>query len=238
MDGGEGQISGLISLRKNNYRSVTLPLHSSIAPPFINCPMKLKARSLVFTTIIAVSAGGLLPASVHSTDAPPKSSTETADTCSTMLVPEGVTCMVSPRTGQSIAVAQMCQVMASVISYPSGMNPLKTGLGLIGTGAICKIDPQTGLVIGILNPTQIKALPPIKSRQQRGRSILAAATAAKGEDACTGMNVPAGMICVVDPTTGRAKAYWNDCLRWVIPAGVACVVDPVTGTAMTVVRPD
>jgi hypothetical protein len=199
--------------------------------------MKFKSRSLVLTTIIAISAGGLFPTSVHSTDAPQKNPTEAADTCSTMLVPEGVTCMFSPKTGQSIAVAEACQAMALAISYP-GINPLRTGLGLIGTGAICKIDPQTGLVIGILNPMQIKALPPIKSRQQRGRLILAAATAAKGEDACTGMNVPTGMICVVNPTTGRAKAYWNDCAHWIIPAGVACVVDPETGTAMTVVRPD
>lgn len=199
--------------------------------------MKLKSRSLVLTTIIAVSVGGLFPASVHSADAPPKNPTETADTCSSMLVPEGVTCIFSPKTGQSIAVAEICQAMAAIISYPPGMNPLRTGLGLIGTDAICKIDPQTGLVIGILTPTT-KAPPPIKSRQQKGRSILAAATAAKGQDACTGMTVPAGMICVVDPTTERAKAYWNDCAHWIIPAGVACVVDPATGTAMTVVRPD
>jgi hypothetical protein len=197
--------------------------------------MKLKSRSLVLTTIIAVSAGGLLPAPVHSADVPEKNPTEIADTCSTMLVPEGVICMVSPKTGQSIAVAEICQAMALAISYPSGMNPLRTGLGLIGTGAICKIDPQTGLVIGMLAQTQIKALPPIKARQEKARSILATP---KVQDACTGMNVPDGMICLVNPTTGRPKAYWNECARWVVPAGIVCVVDPETGTAMTVVQPD
>jgi hypothetical protein len=199
--------------------------------------MKLKSRSLVLTTIIAVSAGWVVPASVHSADVPKKNPTETADTCSTMRVPEGVTCIFSPKTGQSIAVAQACQVMASIISYPPGMNPLRTGLGLIGTEATCKIDPQTGLVIGVLASTRITVMPPIKSHQQKARSILAAATATKDKDACTDMTVPAGMICLVNPTTGRAKAYWNDCLHWIIPAGVACVVDPETGSAMTVAVP-
>jgi hypothetical protein len=199
--------------------------------------MKLQSRSLVLTTIIAVSAGWVVPASVHSADVPKKNPTETADTCSTMRVPEGVTCIFSPKTGQSIAVARACQTMASVISYPPGRNPLETGLGLIGTRAICKIDPQTGLVIGVLTSTRIKAMPPIKSHQQKARSILAAATATKGKDACTDMTVPAGMICLVRPTTGRATAYWNNCALWVIPAGVACVVDPETGSAMTVAVP-
>jgi hypothetical protein len=198
--------------------------------------MKLKARSLVFTTIIAVSAGGLLPASVHSTDAPPKNSTETADTCSTMLVPEGVTCMVSPRTGQSIAVSEECSLMMSAISILPGTDPFKEGLVLNG-GQICKRDPLTGLPI-VVSRDRIKTLPPIKTSQQKAQSILADITTPKNQAVCVGMTVPAGMSCLVNPTTGQAKAYWNDCLRWVIPAGVACVVDPVTGTAMTVVRPD
>jgi hypothetical protein len=196
--------------------------------------MKLKSRSLVLTTIIAVSAGWVVPASVHSADAP-NDPMIAADACSAMLVPEGVICMVSPRTGQPVAVSEDCPMMMSAISILPGTDPFKEGISL-SRGQICKRDPRTGLPI-VVSRDRIKTLPPIKTSQQKAQSILAAATAPKDQAACVGMAVPAGMSCLVDPTTGRAKAYWNDCLNWIIPAGVACVVDPETGSAMTVAIP-
>jgi hypothetical protein len=196
--------------------------------------MKLKFRSLVLTTIIAVSAGWLLPASVHSADAP-KDPVTTADGCSAMLVPEGVICMVSPRTGQPVAVSEDCPAMMSAISILPGTDPFKAGISLSG-GQICKRDPRTGLPI-VVSRDRIKTLPPIKTSQQKAQSIVTAATTPKDQAACVGMTVPTGMSCLVNPTTGRATAYWNDCLHWIIPAGVACVVDPETGSAMTVAVP-
>jgi hypothetical protein len=188
--------------------------------------MKLKSRSLVLTTIIAISAGWIVPASVHSVT--------TGDACSSMLVPEGVSCVISPKTGQPVAVSQACQFTMSAVSIRAGTDPFKEGMSLNG-GPVCKRDPQTDLPIVVVPAARTKALPPIKARQEKARSILAAP---KVQDACTGMNVPTGMICLVNPTTGRPKAHWDDCANWIIPAGIACVVDPETGTAMTVVRPD
>jgi hypothetical protein len=179
----------------------------------------------VLTMMIAVATGWVAPASVHSAT--------TADACTPMPVPEGVKCVISEKTGQPVAVSEECLFTMAAVSIRAGTDPFEEGMSLNG-GPACKRDPQTNLPI-VVPTARIKALPPIKARQEKARSILAAP---KVEDACTGMKVPDGMICLVNPTTGRPKAHWNDCARWIIPVGVACVVDPETGTAMTVARPD
>jgi hypothetical protein len=192
--------------------------------------MSIKQRSIFLGILLAISSGLGNSTQAQSVN------TSTVDACSGMLVPDGVVCLVSPKTGQPVAVSEECLLMASVISIMPGTDPFEEGVSFNG-GLFCKRDLGTGLVIGIL-PTFAKVLPPITARQQRAQSILAAVTPSISRNTCRGMNVPEGMICLVNPITERPRAHWNHCLNWTASEGVACVIDPETGYVKTVALPD
>jgi hypothetical protein len=192
--------------------------------------MSIKQRSIFLGILLALSSG-----LGNSTQAQ-SMNTSTVDACSGMLVPDRVVCLVSPKTGQPVAVSEDCLLMASAISIMPGADPFKEGISFNG-GLFCKRDLGTGLVTGIL-PTFSKTLPPITARQQRAQAILAAVTPSISGDTCKGMNVPDGMICLVNPITERPRAHWNHCLNWIASEGVACVIDPQTGSVKTVALPD
>jgi hypothetical protein len=192
--------------------------------------MSIKQRSIFLGILLAMSSGLSTSAQAQSVTKP------IVDACSGMLVPDGVICLISPKTGQPVAVSEECLLMASVMSIMPGTDPFKEGVSFNG-GLFCKRDLGTGLVIGIL-PTFAKILPPITVRQQRAQAILAAVTPSISGDTCRGMNVPDGMICLVNPITERPRAHWNHCLNWIASEGVACVIDPQTGYVKTVALPD
>jgi hypothetical protein len=188
----------------------------------------LRSRSFILSSAIAVSAGFFGPVAAQTP--------QQKDACSDMLVPDGATCMVSVKTGQPVAVSIACSGTVAAVSFPAGTNPLKTGISLNG-GPVCKVDSQTDLPSVVSAPHKAKALPPIKAHQQKARAILAAATGPNVKDACSGMTVPSGMICLVNPKTGRPTARWNYCLDSIAPPLTACVVDPETGSPMIVALP-
>jgi hypothetical protein len=175
----------------------------------------LRSRSFILSSAIAVSAGFFGPVAAQTP--------QQKDACSDMLVPDGATCMVSVKTGQPVAVSIACSGTVAAVSFPAGTNPLKTGISLNG-GPVCKVDSQTDL-------------PSVVSAPYKARAILAAATGPNVKDACSGMTVPSGMICLVNPKTGRPTARWNYCLDSIAPPLTACVVDPETGSPMIVALP-
>jgi hypothetical protein len=192
--------------------------------------MRIKQQSIFLGILLAMSSGLSTSTQAQSVTKP------IVDACSEMLVPDGVICLVSPKTGQSVAVSEECLLMASVISIMPGTDPFKEGVSFNG-GLFCKRDLGTGLVIGIL-PTFANILPPITARQQRAQAILAAVTPSMRGDTCKGMNIPNGMICLVNPITERPRAHWNHCLNWTESKDIACMIDPETGYVKTVPLPE
>lgn len=192
--------------------------------------MSFKQRSIFLGILLVLSPG------LGSSTQAQSGNTPIVDACNGMLVPDGVVCMVSPKTGQPVAVSEDCQVMAMAISIMPGADPFKEGISF-GSGLICKRDPQTGLIMGSLH-TFSDILPPITARQKKAQAILAAVTPSVSGDTCRGMNVPEGMICLVNPITERPRAHWNLCLNWAASKGLACVIDPETGYVRTFALPE
>jgi hypothetical protein len=161
--------------------------------------------------------------------------------CAATSLPEGLSCQVSRKTRSLVIVPTICSTILAIFSLPpsGGKDMLERGISVNGS-PVCGIDPKTELPI--LIPTiQTKALPPIKSRQERAKAALAAgaptATRSTMPGACSGINLPNGMMCLIDVKTGKSKALPNPCLDWRIPTGLTCVVDPETASPMSIATP-
>lgn len=162
------------------------------------------------------------------------------NSCAATQLPDGLSCRVSLKTGEPVVVPTICSFVLSAIRLPPGERIPSSGISLNGSPA-CGIDPKTDLPI-LIPTVQAKALPPIKSRQEKARAAFNAgaptATRSTMPGVCNGINLPNGMMCLVDAKTRRPKALPNPCLDWSIPSGLTCVVDPETASPIMMITPE
>jgi hypothetical protein len=163
------------------------------------------------------------------------------NSCAATQLPDGLHCDVSQKTKAPVIVPTVCAYVLAMVSLPpeGGKEMLERGISL-NNSLSCGLDPQTGLARLMPSPT-VKALPPIKSRQEKGKAALAAgaptATRSTMPGACSGINLPNGMMCLIDVKTGKSKVLPNPCLDWRVPSGLTCVVDPETASPISIVTP-
>jgi hypothetical protein len=210
----------------------------------------MKSTSLYLAALVIVSIGVTAPARsqpIQARSMPPSIATQKNQqlaaaeaTCASMQLLDGLSCQVSLKTREPMIVPTICSFVLSAISLPVGATIPSSGISLNGSPA-CGIDPKTDLPI-LIPTAQAKALPPIKSRQEKARAAFNAgaptATRSTMPGVCNGINLPNGMMCLVDAKTGRPKALPNPCLDWSIPSGLTCVVDPETASPIMMITPE